>query len=270
MRVHSINDLPADLADTVRLGHNQSGMLCPACEGGRSGERSLSVTRTGFLAMLYCHRAGCGYSAAIPTDASAVFEPPAFKPRPFRGELCTPSSALRLYLEHFYGISEDTVWVYTKGVVGTDDRVYMPVYGPRGEDRGGVLRMLDGSKPKTISFLTTDQPKLAWYHPPERFNGAPAPPIVLVEDQLSAMRCAQLGYGAAALMGTSLNQEKMDEVDRVAGDRPVLLALDKDAFGKATGYAKRWPRLRVVLLDHDIKDSDDADVSARLSLALGG
>lgn len=124
--------------------------------------------------------------------------------------------------------------------------------------------MLDGSKPKTISYLTTDQPKLAWY------EAGTMPPIVLVEDQLSAMRCAQLGYGAAALMGTSLNQEKMDEVARVAGDRPVLLALDKDAFGKATGYARRWPRLRVVLLDHDIKDSDDADVSARLSLALGG
>lgn len=276
-RIHDLNALPADLQQTVLGVDSASGLLCPACNGGRSGERSLGYRREGFLGWFHCFRAGCGYKAIVPMAGGYEVRPPVFKPRPYAAPLEPPGSRLRHMLWHRYGLSTATVNLYVQQPVGGSAfmwesgdgqlamprAMYMPVLSPYGEDRGGVLRYLDGTKPKTVSYLTTSQPALAWY-----VRGAlpKLAPVVIVEDQISAMRCRQLGYNAVALMGTNINDEKAREI---RGDRPTLLALDKDAFGKAVDYARRWPWMTPVLLEHDIKDSDDADVKARLGQALG-
>lgn len=266
-RIEVLANLPESLVAEISAGRT-SGLLCPACEGGRSGERSLSAYggESGLFG-LKCHRAGCGYSAGLvvsPALRDAVIGAADFKPRPFRGDLEMLSVRHNAILQDRYGItSPRNAGVQT---VSGRDAIYIPVYGPNHEDRGGVVRFLDGSQPKTVSYLTTMQPRLAWYAGMSRWT------IVVVEDQLSAMRCAQLGYYGVALMGTNLNTAKVEEIMRVrsrTGDEaaPVLLALDKDAFSKAVGYARRWPSFRPVLLEHDIKDSDDADVLARLEQA---
>lgn len=268
-RIHDLNALPAELQEIARTRESASGLLCPACSGGRTGERSLTWKRSGFLGWLRCHRAGCGYHAAVPVDGTYEVRQPEFKPRPYQGPLSGATSGLVGLMHRRYGLRQGIVERYMRTVDDKHARdmdepkaVYMPVLSPYGEDRGGVLRYLDGSKPKTVSYLTTTQPKLAWYI---RDTMPGLAPCVVVEDQISAMRCKQLGYNAVALMGTQINDEKAREIRK---DRPTLLALDKDAFGKAVGYARRWPWLIPVLLDHDIKDSDDADVKARLEQAL--
>ena len=276
-RIHDLNALPAELQEIARTRESASGLLCPACSGGRTGERSLTWKRAGFLGWLRCHRAGCGYHAAVPVDGEYVVAQPAFKPRPYTQPLESPGYALIGFLKRRYGLESTTTTRYVRtpsdvevfavphgqgGMTYVPKAMYMPVLSPYGEDRGGVLRYLDGSKPKTVAYLTTTQPKLAWYI---RDTMPGLAPCVVVEDQISAMRCKQLGYNAVALMGTQINDEKAREIRK---DRPTLLALDKDAFGKAVGYARRWPWLIPVLLDHDIKDSDDADVKARLEQAL--
>lgn len=274
-RIHDLNALPAELQEIARTRESASGLLCPACSGGRTGERSLTWKRSGFLGWLRCHRAGCGYYAAVPVDGDYVVAQPEFKPRPYTNALHPPGHALVGLLWRRYGIRQGiaeryvrqpekigTFVVHEETLLTAPRAMYLPVLSPYGEDRGGVLRYLDGSKPKTVSYLTTTQPKLAWYI---RDSFPALAPTVVVEDQLSAMRCKQLGYNAVALMGTQINDEKAREIRR---DRPTLLALDKDAFGKAVGYARRWPWLIPVLLDHDIKDSDDADVKARLEQAV--
>lgn len=275
-RIHDLNALPADLQEAVKGVDSASGLLCPACQGGRSGERSLGFRREGFMAWFTCFRAGCGYRALVPMAGDLEVRPPEFTPRPYMGELDEPGHGLAGLLGTRYGLSYASVFRYVREPLDcglfewakpsglTAPRaMYMPVLSPYGEDRGGVLRYLDGTKPKTVSYLTTTQPKLAWYI---RDALPKLAPTVVVEDQISAMRCKQLGYNAVALMGTQINDEKAREIRR---DRPTLLALDKDAFGKAVGYARRWPWLIPVLLEHDIKDSDDADVKARLGQALG-
>lgn len=269
-RIHDLNALPADLQEAVKGVDSASGLLCPSCQGGRSGERSLGFRREGFLAWFTCFRAGCGYRALVPMAGGLEVRPPDFKPRPYTGPLVGPTLGLICAMERRYGLTYATVDRYMRVPEdrhvrdeSTPRAVYMPVLSPYGEDRGGVLRYLDGTKPKTVSYLTTSQPKLAWYI---RDALPKLAPLVVVEDQISAMRCRQLGYNAVALMGTQINDEKAREI---RGDRPTLLALDKDAFPKAVGYARRWPWMIPVLLEHDIKDSNDADVEARLGQALG-
>ena len=273
-RIHDLNALPADLQEAVKGLDSASGLLCPSCHGGRSGERSLGFRREGFLAWFTCFRAGCGYRALVPMAGGLEVRPPDFKPRPYTQPLAEPGYALVAMLGLRYGLRDATVYqcILEPAECGTflwanthqaPRAMYMPVLSPYGEDRGGVLRYLDGTKPKTVSYLTTSQPKLAWY---VRDALPKLAPLVVVEDQISAMRCRQLGYNAVALMGTQINDDKAREI---RGDRPTLLALDKDAFGKAVGYARRWPWMIPVLLEHDIKDSDDADVKARLGQALG-
>lgn len=269
--IHSLNDLPASLREAIVGVDSASGLLCPACQGGRTGERSLGYRLEGFLGHLTCFRAGCGYRACVPVDGTAEVRAVAFKPRPYTGALFPPNGTLSHFLHCRYGLAQDTIDAYVKdsghgtwitGDLRVPRAVYMPVLSPYGEDRGGVVRFLDGTKPKTISYLTTAHPKLAWYtHYTRPYNV----PTVIVEDQLSAMRCKQLGYNGVALMGTQINDEKARELRR---DAPTLLALDKDAFGKAVGYARRWPWMTPVLLNRDIKDSDDSDVVARLQQAL--
>ena len=277
-RIHDLNALPVDLQQAVLGVDSASGLLCPACNGGRSGERSLGYRREGFLGFFNCFRAGCGYKAIVPMAGGYEVRPPVFKPRPYTGALKEPGYGLYALLKQRYGLEIATTSRFVREPVdsfgtwislGRDYQapvpraMYMPVLSPYGEDRGGVLRYLDGTKPKTVSYLTTSQPALAWY---VRDALPKLGPVVIVEDQISAMRCRQLGYNAVALMGTNINDEKAREIRR---DRPVLLALDKDAFSKAVGYARRWPWMIPVLLEHDIKDSDDADVKARLGQALG-
>src|ERR1044072_9230509 len=50
-----------------RQGEPQHGLLCPKCSGGRSGEKSLSLTidADGQGAVWTCHRASCGWTNNI-------------------------------------------------------------------------------------------------------------------------------------------------------------------------------------------------------------
>jgi DNA primase len=100
--------------------------------------------------------------------------------------------------------------------------------------------------------MDDESPVLSWY-------GCNAGSVVLVEDQISAIRVNQdTGHTACALLGTGLNEEKVAEIQRYF--RHVLLALDADATGQAFSMARKWGQafesFRVVILDRDIKDSD--------------
>lgn len=277
MRVHSVNDLPEDLRLLVEEGGARSGLMCPACQGGRSGEHSLSMFEPegtyGLLVRLLCHRAGCGYRALVAREASssymaapvrvAPFRP---KPRPFLRPTMARTGALALLLLARYAIDAETSALFVRSLGGDYDsvptRAVLSCLGPYGQDRGDTLRFLDGSTPKTISYLTTDEPKLAWYH--QHLSGV----LVIVEDQLSAMTLYSMGYDAVALMGTNLGEYKVAEIMAQHYGK-VLLALDKDAFAKACAYARRWPALVPVLLDRDIKDAFPDDTKARLKQAMG-
>jgi len=258
MRIHNLTDWPIELQEAAVLRGGGRDMLCPSCNGGRSHERSLSVYADGTFYTARCWRASCGYFAKVPLDPNAKIGTPQFKPRFFEGELSSQGDAVRLLLP--YNIGVPAMLEFGIRAVVDKDAVYMPVYGPAGQERGGMLRYFDGTQPKAVSYKATDQPWQAWHIPIEADDGHTC---VIVEDQLSAMRCWQLGYVAVALLGVNLNSDKAAELQQHS--QLWKLALDADAFSKALGYAKKYSWLRPVRLEKDLKDSSDAEILERLA-----
>ena len=259
MRVHRFADLPDELRAEIASGKT-SGLLCPMCNGGRTGERSLSYG----AARLTCFRAGCGYSARVFGDGVNL-EPPKFKKRVYEGELCATELCdnLTSVLQIRYQLNDETITRFTRAAptTGKEGALYMPVLSPTGAERGGMMRYFDGTQPKVVSYKQTDQPWQAWYS--THYGDYAEKPTVIVEDQLSAMRCWQLDYHTVALLGTNLNTEKAAEI-RQEAPGAVLLALDKDAWPNALKYARKYPWLTPILLERDLKDCDDEEIQRRL------
>ncbi len=263
MRIHNLTDWPPELQAAARGDGGASRYLCPACNGGRSRELSLSCAPEYFsgFAIARCWRASCGYFAKVPLDPNAKIGTPQFKPRFFEGELASQGDAVRLLMP--YNIGVPAMLEFGIRAVVDKDAVYMPVHGPAGQERGGMLRYFDGTQPKAVSYKATDQPWQAW-HVPAAYQGNSMVPLpAIVEDQLSAMRCWQLGIAAVALLGVNLNSDKAAELQQHS--QLWKLALDADAFSKALGYAKKYSWLQPVRLEKDLKDSSDAEILERLA-----
>lgn len=173
---------------------------------------------------------------------------------------------------------------------GVSKRYVLPIYGPTNAIRGHVLRMpWDGaprlpvwcgySFPKADTYKHALEPLQSHYFsdeyaPAYDLEGTAA--LVLVEDQLSAIKLAAYGYDSVALLGVPYFKGSSDSyagVDRVreiarrAKDGPVIVALDSDMTETALLFAKRWRpmfnSIRVAILDRDLKDtraSEFADV----------
>jgi hypothetical protein len=276
MRIHKVEALPEALRETAlgvaESGELRSGELCPACGGGRTGETSLSVIPDvpGFV-NLKCWRAGCGYWAKVVTGgADTVLKAPSFRPRHLTRATFPPNAATRRRLREKYRLYTEAIdkFVLTTGtVLDRPEVLYMPVRSPTGGERGGVLRSLVHKESK--NFKTTDEPFQAWYIPTvrSRFPGhrEAQRDLVIVEDQLSAMRLWQLGIASVALLGTNLSRRKYREIMEVSGGgRPPILALDKDAFKGAVGYARKFGKITLALLERDIKDISDDEILERV------
>jgi hypothetical protein len=120
--------------------------------------------------------------------------------------------------------------------------------------------------------MEVDGPVMSWYHVEGNAEDGDRG-VYVVEDQISAMRLIEYfeqqwpGHDASAvaLLGTGLNASKVAEIQRVARDRPVHIALDADATGHAFAMARKWgqafARCRVVVLSKDIKDSTDKELT---------
>jgi hypothetical protein len=159
----------------------------------------------------------------------------------------------------------------------------LPIYTPDGRVRGHVARIpwlgteFPGAsiQPKSITYKSEEGPLLSWY------RGKPGDDtvdiesrsiyewpqrLVIVEDQISAMRVAQdkPGCDAVALLGTALNAEKISEIQ--AQHSRVIIALDADATRIAFQHARRWASafesFRVVILTKDIKDLSKEEIHA--------
>lgn len=262
-RYRSLGELPDYVQNVVRSGRTrQTGLLCPECHGGQHHEHSLGVYRIGNELVLKCYRIKCQHlgklwlsDAEMPTGLADGFEP-----RPFLGDLVRMPAGARRYLLQKYRIKGETIDTFgVKAVYGLH-ALYLPVRGPYGSDRGGVVRRFDDWGQKADSFKTVDEPWQAWYTQTGSVEAT-----VLVEDQLSAMRLWQLGYNAVALLGASVSDERAVEIERNQVV-PVWLALDADAFAAGCMAAKRRHWIdRVVLLERDIKDITDEEIEARLN-----
>ena len=254
---HWNDELKAAAERAAAEGRTVSDILCPACDGGRRRRRSVSVWVSGGYYVANCWRNSCDYNGEVPIDPSVKIAVPNFKPRPFRGALEPIEDNTFVYqmLNTTLGIARETLNEFNVQAVLGSDAAYMPVYGPYfPNDRGATLRYYDGSEPKSVTYKCTIQPWLAWY-------SYPGADIVLVEDQASAMRLWQIGVTGVALMGTSISNDKAEEIKMMAGTvRRVHLCLDADATDKTVGYLKRFPWMVGHRLTKDFKNDTDENI----------
>jgi hypothetical protein len=261
-RYRGLHELPDSVQQVVQRGQRKAtGLLCPECQGGQSREGSLGVYVIGHELIIKCYRIKCGHLGKlllsgddVPLDAGTGFEP-----RPFLGDLHGMTGPAFNFLYGRYSLEAGTLDNFgVREVLGLN-AVYLPVYGPRDSDRGGVVRRFDEWGKKADSYKTADEPWQAWYSRLDFGKGT-----VLVEDQLSAMRAWQRGWNAVALLGAEVSEDRSAELTKSAR-RPIVLALDADAFPAACQAAKRHNWIdKVVLLKHDIKDSTDSEIEVRL------
>ena len=271
------------LAQQMGVGQ-RAGMLCPACEGGKSKERSLSlgVEQSGEI-RFYCHRSACGFQGrAYTTPGMAPAQtqtPPISHVRPLDADLFALGEKDIEYFESRFHIPGD---IASENIRRTGQRYAVAIRSPRGAIRGWITRRPWGGSPadtesaradsgyasKALTFMETDDPVLSWYG--DRIT---SPRVLLVEDPISAMRALSFFednnyplYRVCALMGTGVNASKIAEIQREAGIGDVHIALDADATGQAFAMARKYGQAfkacRVVVLSKDIKDMADDELSA--------
>lgn len=251
-------------------GQTEAGALCPACKGGTSKERTLSVTRRGSLLLYKCHRASCPFNGAFTVGRLLGKGEREHRPRASYPSLGT----YPLDKEHFellatkFRITREMVENSNLTVVrGSDQRfsgrICIPIHGPDSKERGRVYRSFEpGQTPKTINELKSpDDPAFAWYKWLRRSRT-----LVLVEDQLSAIRLAPHCH-SAALLGTNLSEAKVEEIKDGKYEH-VYICLDNDATRVAICHQLRWrntiPGLLIHGLGKDVKNMNTEELDRLL------
>ena len=100
--------------------------------------------------------------------------------------------------------------------------------------RGCVLR--DYVSKRVKNYPEVDEPMMCWY------RNMQAKTLVIVEDQLSALKCSRF-YESVALLGVGLNTDKVVEIANVMFERGIrksILLLDEDAYTEALKKQMRW------------------------------
>jgi len=258
-------------AGDVPQGTRATGLLCPVCSGGRTGEKSFGVSVTDTGTVFYrCFRLRCGvhgrlHDTVSPRTASSSGTPRKQKPPPAQVDtsklLGLDGSLWGRKLFEYFGISSvDTSranWrVAAKGTA--DETLYIPIYSPLKTLRGYEQRpFASNNGPKCRSTVTVDQaldPVWAGFF--EAVSPSLRRPMVIVEDCISALKVSRF-TDAYALIGTHISTDKALEINDMSVGRGALLCLDKDATDHAVETVKklRWvcPALRMVPIKKDLK-----------------
>lgn len=119
--------------------------------------------------------------------------------------------------------------------------------------------LLDGPKASTY-MADVDSPVQSFYVPT---GFVYTDPLVLVEDPVSAIKVAQAGLPAVALLSIAMTMDKVREI--ASTKRPVVFAYDKDATEQAFLDLQKWgpafTKASIVMLERDLKDTPRADVT---------
>lgn len=250
---------------------------CPDC-----GHPTLSVTKRDGKVLYHCWRATCGIRGVLElVGRDALAQNTEIVPReeePYRGPITFLSDREEAILGERFRLSMKSIskWVRSNGA-----RYILPIYTREKWLRGYVVRepwagtelpatKLFSPDPKSQIFggCGSGRPVQSWYRPNSRSDENDiyvSDTVVLVEDQISAMRVTQdLQLDSVALLGVSLNAEKVADIQ--ADKRGVVIALDADATRTAFEHARVWGQAfqscRVVILTKDIKDMTLEEIRA--------
>ena len=254
-----------DLIDYIDLQQGETRKVeCPSC-----GKGKFYVTRKTEGLAYICFRASCGTQGFVQDYGSTVSnETTTVKPRKnyeWTGMTHTLSTDDVDYFEDRFGLTPNES---LNDILRTSDGRYaFPLYGGDESLRGHVIRRATwqgvpsapiqdnyaSTFPKALTYIHPDVPRCGWYHSTREDI------VVMVEDCVSAVRVAQEGYTAVALLGTTLAPKVLGELLRWKNGKTYILALDPDAIDKARkiqrDYGGAFPGgLRVAELKCDPKD----------------
>lgn len=276
--------------DGAMLGHEETarGIVCPSCHGGQSGEATFTITRVEHGLVYNCYRSTCEARGFVPTSGLLVQpskpKDPRDSLRPYWGEYWPISVADAAYFKRRFGLED--IPDYAIGVNEQDKYVFQVKGHDSHRVRGYLVRnepwklptgQMDPSYPrapipsqkgsKSALYMHAVAPTQSWYVPDT--YAVLRDTVVLVEDHVSALKVRQAGFTGVALIGTNLDELKVREIAQFR-PREVIIALDKDATSTAFKHARRWglafPKVRVSMLDGDIKDTDPQNVKEVLGL----
>lgn len=245
----------AMLAVNMPLG-TSTREICPRCGGGSHKEKSLSLTLSEDGNLLWkCHRASCGDSGKIFVWGAIEEGRKAVKktPRRFTGRTEHLSEAAYDWFWSKYQIGRRILDEWGIKFCPEMNRIVYPITGPPNKYRIRGYQAREWADKLDIKVLTyqelVDEPFAHWgYQHTAKY------PIIIVEDVVSALKVEQANLNVLALNGTNLSQKLVREIIDV--NRQVILALDKDAYSKAVGYAGTYSHLlslKVWKLEEDLK-----------------
>lgn len=280
------------LAAGLHVGETQHGLSCPACLGGRTRERKLSVTRTELGVLYCCHRDSCGSSGFVVTIAEGVTEPIGLsgervgvrirgERNQYRGHLTSVISPWKELILSKWGLSSRHValgrlrlaWDHDPAnrrtapdALGGDEvpKLYVPVGGVDGSSLGAVLRSLGGSGHIKADprYIDPQANGMAIYIVPNCTK------LVIVEDIISALRLYAAGISSCALLGTNINLDKLSILASIRGPERLYIALDADALATSIEgkikFQSVFSNLKIVELDKDIKNKDELELKSFL------
>jgi hypothetical protein len=265
----NLHETLAIVASGLQTGEQTRRILCPACGGGHTAEKSFALRKEQDCIKYKCWRASCGVKGIIDYFGSFLEEPQAppppadFKGRHFLGSLSEIPLAGRSMFKQRFGLEDNDLEFAGVRWAPESDRYSFPVENPRGVNKGLTLRTFHEHSihPKWEAFPNyKDVCWQGWYVR----SWTRKMPVVVVEDALSALKVSRQ-YRAAFLNGTDINLDKMSEMIGEAGDAGVIIALDKDASEKAINLLQKYSfflggMATCVQLEVDLKFFSDSQI----------
>lgn len=260
------------LASELQIGEQKSGLECPFCEGGSTGEKTFSLTRETGAIRWFCHRDKCGMSGSsddIKIEKSDLVHKHKMPEAPFPPHPTTVPlpDDIKEFLKAKYSLTETQILQGNFRWVEESKRVAMPLFGVYGQIGINYRSFTKGVKPK--AYVRLDNLFTQKYCIYRYVQGGGR--LLIVEDQLSALR-ASARMHTLALLGTHMSEELVTRI-RHQGYQHIVLCLDGDAFAKALEIQKEFGPLfktfPVRKLNKDIKNMNKEEVDKLLDDIIG-
>jgi len=247
--------------DTIReaaLGLSEGDTValhCPKCQADH--EKKFYVSIRGGYILFNCKRASCGWSGSLSVNGCSerrTFEK-SLQKNQYTGKPVPLTLASYEYLQGMYGIdpaiaARELLWDERR------EAYIAEVFDSKGACKGTTARYTSGST-KARSWIE-DYEQVMWMRGAQRHDY-----LFIVEGLLDGLKMCSYG-DVLVLLGTSMNQNTMQEVSRVFNKQPklkIVWLLDPDATNKAVHLqhqSKLYFPSFVVMLNADPKDADKA------------
>jgi len=248
-----IEDLDLSEGDTVRGD-------CPDC----GGKNTFTANKSGGAVLYNCYKLGCKISGVHTVGMTAadiqarMQEVEQDKPKPKVEIMELPEYVVRSNsgLDAF----RDKWDLWDQGLMYDlkDKRAVFPIF-INNVLIDAVGRALAGAEPKWLRYTGKA----------DYFIAGTGNTVVVVEDVISAITVAKLGFTGMAILGTSLSVAHMEQLGNYS---QVIVALDPDAAHKTLSFRQEieaWTGVATIALrlDDDIKYRVESDIQKLKTLA---